>query len=298
MIIVTLGTPLGAVVHPIMLNKLFSNPDLTFGTAMRISAGFVTTLLFLACLVMRKRNPPPDNPPSVVKVFGKAVRDKAFVCMCVSLLLFCMALYYPLFYLQLDSVKHGVSEGIAFYFVAIMNVGSFISGLLPTLFVESVGVVNMMVFSAASTTVIIFSMVALKDLASALVITILFGLCVGIFYSLQAPLTVVLTEDDAEIGEIGDLVDFLWYAHTPSPTVALKLTNGSRLGIGALIGPPIHGALLSNDYIWWRPAVFSGICGALSAVGFALIHKLQVKYSGRHEPDMEDRAPSPVGEKP
>ncbi|RXW18998.1 hypothetical protein EST38_g6858 [Candolleomyces aberdarensis] len=298
MIIVTAGTPLGAVVHPIMLNKLFSNPDLTFGTAMRISAGFVTALLLLACLVMRKRNPPPENPPSVVKVFGKAVRDKAFVCMCASLMLFCMAFYYPLFYLQLDSVKHGVSEGIAFYFVAIMNVGSFISGLLPTLFVESVGVVNMVVFSAVSTTAIIFSMVASKDLASALVITVLFGLCVGIFYGLQAPLAVVLTEDDAEIGKIGDLVGILWYAHTLSPMVAPKLTNGSRLGIGALIGPPIHGALLSNDYIWWRPAVFSGICGVLSVVGFALIHKLQVKYPGRHESDIGEGVASPIGEKP
>ncbi|KAJ2936647.1 hypothetical protein H1R20_g460, partial [Candolleomyces eurysporus] len=263
MVIVTAGTPLGAVIHPIMLNKLFSNPDLTFGTATRISAGFVTALLLLACLVMRKRNAPPQNPPSVVKVFGKAL--------------------------------------------AIMSVGSFISGLLATLFVKSVGVVNMVMFSAVSTTAMIFSMVALKDLASALVITVLFGLCVGIFNNLQAPLAVVLTEDAAEIGwavlvpyksETGDLVDFLWYAHTSSATVVSELTNGSRLGIGALIGPPIHGALLSNDYIWWRPAVFSGICGALSAVGFALMHKLRVKYPGRHESDTKDRVLSPVGEKP
>lgn len=116
-----------------------------------------------------------------------------------------MGFYYPLFNIQLDSVKHGVSEGLAFYFVsssfpvlfksnsakpcrfqlAIMNVGSFIGGLLPTLFVKSVGVVNMVIFSAASTTAIIFSMVALKDTASALVITVLFGLCVGICESFR-----------------------------------------------------------------------------------------------------------------
>lgn len=84
MIIVTAGTPFGAIIHPIMLKKLLSNPNLTFGTAMRISAGFVTVLLAIACCCMRKRNPPPENPPSVVKVFVKAVRDKAFGCMCVS----------------------------------------------------------------------------------------------------------------------------------------------------------------------------------------------------------------------
>lgn len=36
---------------------------------------------------------------------------------CDRLLLFCIAFYYPLFYVQLDSVKHGVNEGLAFYFV-------------------------------------------------------------------------------------------------------------------------------------------------------------------------------------
>jgi MFS family permease len=84
MIFVTAGTPLGAVIHPIMLNKLFSNPNLSFGTAMRISAGFVTLLLVIGCCCMRQRNPPPENLPSVVKVFAKAVRDKAFGCMCIS----------------------------------------------------------------------------------------------------------------------------------------------------------------------------------------------------------------------
>jgi hypothetical protein len=80
-------------------------------------------------------------------------------------------------------------------------------------------------------------------------------------YGLQAPLAVVLTEDDVEIGwaissaiqgvslmiafalqtlksEIGDLIDFLWYARSISPNLVIipKLTNGSRIGIGALIG--------------------------------------------------------------
>jgi hypothetical protein len=25
-------------------------------------------------------------------------------------------------------------------------------------------------------------------------------------------------------------------------------------------GPPINGALLTSDYVWWRPALFSGVC--------------------------------------
>ena len=28
---------------------------------------------------------------------------------------------------------------------------------------------------------------------------------------------------------------------------------------GALVGPPVHGALLTEEYIWWRAALVSGV---------------------------------------
>ena len=31
------------------------------------------------------------------------------------------------------------------------------------------------------------------------------------------------------------------------------------------MGPPIHGALLTGDFIWWRPAVFSGVRRTVSS---------------------------------
>lgn len=39
------------------------------------------------------------------------------------------------------------------------------------------------------------------------------------------------------------------------------------------------------------------VCGALSAVGFALIHKLHVKNAGAHESDL-DGGTSPIDEQP
>ena len=30
-------------------------------------------------------------------------------------------------------------------------------------------------------------------------------------------------------------------------------------GLAGLIGPPINGALLTSEYKWWRPIVFSGV---------------------------------------
>jgi hypothetical protein len=28
-------------------------------------------------------------------------------------------------------------------------------------------------------------------------------------------------------------------------------------------GPPIHGALLTGNFIWWRPALESGVCAPI-----------------------------------
>lgn len=36
----------------------------------------------------------------------------------------------------------------------------------------------------------------------------------------------------------------------------------------AFMGPPISGALLTGDYIWWRGAVFNGIMGAIGCFCF------------------------------
>ena len=52
------GIPLGALVHPILLNNLLPSPAasadrrLSFSAVTRISAGFITVLLVLGCLLV------------------------------------------------------------------------------------------------------------------------------------------------------------------------------------------------------------------------------------------------------
>lgn len=55
--IVSAGSALGAVLHPIMLNKLF-NGHVGFHNGVRISAALNTFLLIVAILIMRTRLPP------------------------------------------------------------------------------------------------------------------------------------------------------------------------------------------------------------------------------------------------
>lgn len=64
MSIVISGISLGSVVHTIMLNKLI-NGAVGFAMGTRINAGFITTLLFVSCILVRPRYGRDHRPDAV-----------------------------------------------------------------------------------------------------------------------------------------------------------------------------------------------------------------------------------------
>ncbi|KAJ7093491.1 major facilitator superfamily domain-containing protein [Mycena epipterygia] len=246
MSIVASGSSLGAVIHPIMLNKTLRS-YLGFGNAVRASAGLVSGLLIIACLLMRPRLPPAATHPPFWKSLPRFARDRTYVLATIAMCAYSIGLYFPLFYLQLDAVKHGIHQPFAFYSLVIMNASSFVGRLSPGLFVRRFGVINIVTVVAGCGAVLILSMIALHSVASVVVMGVLYGYCIGIFVTLMAPLISVLTDD---LGELG-----------------LRMgVSFAIVGIGNLIGPPISGALLTKNFIWWRPALFSGV---MAFVGFS-----------------------------
>ncbi|KAJ6520971.1 major facilitator superfamily domain-containing protein [Mycena vulgaris] len=221
MSIVASGSSLGAVVHPIMLNNTFHR--LGFANAVRASAGLVSGLLLIACKSLRR-----------------FARDNAYIFATVGLSIYTAGFYFPLFYLQLDAVTHGINQTLSFYSLVIMNASSFVGRLAPGFFARKLGVINMVVAASGCGAVLILSMIALKSIASVVVIGVFYGFSAGVFVTMMAPLLAVLTED---LGELG-----------------LRMgVSFAVVGIGGLIGPPINGALLTSHFVWWRPALFSGV---------------------------------------
>ncbi|KAJ7464862.1 major facilitator superfamily domain-containing protein [Mycena galericulata] len=248
MTIVAAGSSLGSVVHPIMLNNTFRS-GLGFGGAVRASAGLVSGLLLIACVLMRPRLPPLHSQPPFWKSLRRFGRDTPYILATLALTTFGTGFNFPIFYLQLDAVKHGLSTSFSFYSLVIMNAASFVARLSSGLFVTRLGVINMVAAASGCGAVLILCMIALKTVASFVVIGITYGYCAGIYISLMAPLLEVLTDDMGELGlRIG---------------VAFSV-----MGIGGLVGPPIDGALLTAHYAWWRPALFSGL---IAFVGFFFV---------------------------
>ncbi|KAJ6529658.1 major facilitator superfamily domain-containing protein [Mycena capillaripes] len=242
MTIASSGTSLGALVHPIMLNNTFRS--LGFANAVRASAGLVSGLLLIACLLMHPRLPPPTTHTPFWKSLRRFAHDIPYVLSIIAMTTYTAGFYFVVFYLQLDAVKHGIPQTLAFYSLVILNASGFVGRLSSGLLGHQLGIFNMITAAAAVSSILILCVIALKSIASVVVIALIFGYSSSIFIALSAPLVAALTDD---IGELGQSI--------PSPTFSL--------------GPPIHGALLTAQFKWWRPALFSG-CMTFISFGLSI----------------------------
>ncbi|KAF8957730.1 MFS general substrate transporter [Flammula alnicola] len=265
MTLVASGSSLGAVVHPIMLNNTLDK--LGFPTATRANAGLISGLLLISCLSMRTRLPPPAMTPSLKKALIKFSKDKAYLFCTSGFLFFIMGLYFPLFYIQLDSIKHNLSPSFSFYSLVILNGSSFFGRIAAGFLAGIAGVGNLVIASTLCCSILIFAMIAISNVASVVTIAIIYGFWAGVYVALMAPMVANLADDISEIG--------------------LRMGIGFTLaGVGGLIGTPIEGALLTSQYHWWRAGVFSGImaltgCACYSGMVFFLHQKLRRKEEAK-----------------
>jgi len=88
MSLVTSGTSLGAVIHPIMLNHLF-NGHVGFSRGVLVSAGFVSTLLLVAHLSIRTIVLPAPSA-NYRAAARKCSRDVMFILMTLAYVVFGM----------------------------------------------------------------------------------------------------------------------------------------------------------------------------------------------------------------
>ncbi|KAJ6468940.1 MFS general substrate transporter [Mycena sanguinolenta] len=262
MAIVASGSSFGAVINPILLNNLLEN-GVPFGTAVRASAGMISGLLLIACLLTRPRLPPTGNPLEFWSSVRRFTHDVPYIFATLGLAMYCVAFYFPLFFLQLDAVTHGIDRTFSFYALVILNASAFVGRVTPGFFAHSLGIANMVAGSAGCGSVLILGMIGLSNVANTVVLAILYGFSSGVFITMLAPLVAVLTDDMTELG----LRMGLFFAIE---------------GLGTLVGPPINGALHGRDFVWWRPALFSGLMG-LAGFAFFLATIVVVRRKERNK---------------
>ncbi|KAG1767654.1 major facilitator superfamily domain-containing protein [Suillus occidentalis] len=233
------GSSLGATIHPIMLNNLLNGP-VGFSNGVRASAGLISALLLIACLCMRTRIDPPTTPVNYIAAARKCIRDVPFILMIAGGFLFQIGFYYPMFFFQLDSIKHGISVTFSFYSLVILNASN--STIVSTV---SCGILNL-------------GLIGLSNLASATVLGVIYGYFAGIYIGIWVPLMADLTPDLSQLGARMGICFCL-------------------SGFGSLIGTPISGALLTSNYIWWIPALFSGVIALAGSMMYTIMRLMLSK---------------------
>ncbi|KAG1884446.1 major facilitator superfamily domain-containing protein [Suillus subluteus] len=260
MALVITGPSIGAILQPIMLNNLIN--ELGFANGVRVSAGMISGLLLIAYFLMHTRLPPQPKAISYTRVLQNSWRDRPYVCACLGMATFEVGLFFVLFYLQLDSRLHGLSEGFTFYSLTIFHTGSLMGRLTAGVVSAYVDIPNTVVGCSVISSAIVFSMIGLRSVTSAALIGISYGYFSG--GSLIAPLISYLTPEDLDIGV----------------RIGISFTMS---GIGSLFGAPICGAVLTSYYIWWRPAVLAGsiaTCGTILLISMQFILKFRQKTAG------------------
>ncbi|OAX33371.1 MFS general substrate transporter [Rhizopogon vinicolor AM-OR11-026] len=257
MSIVASGVPFGAVIHPIMLNHLL-NGHVGFSRGVLASAGFVSILLLISCLSMRTKAPPVPSGANYRTVARKCSRDVLFMLMTVASTLLQLGFYFPGFYLQLDSVKHGIDVNFSFYSLVIMNAASFVGRCTAGIIVLYTGVLNLTIISAVVCSGLIISMIALSDIASVIGIGVIYGYFSGIYIALFLPLATLMTPDLSELGA----------------RIGIFLTFCSFSG---LLSGPISGALLSSQYRWLIPTLFSGFMALVGSLFYVVMRLIMYR---------------------
>ncbi|KAF9043306.1 major facilitator superfamily domain-containing protein [Panaeolus papilionaceus] len=238
--IISSGSALGAVLHLIMLNRFFSNPNIGFHNGVRISAGLNLTLPLIALALMRTRLPPKTTSVSAsqIKRWLNPKKDPAYFVFLVSAVPCFLGLFFSVFYIQLDAILHGVSEDFAFYSLSILNAASLVGRIIPALLAPRLGVFNLGVFCTTATGFVILCMLAIRDMVGTALFAIFFGFTSGAAIALT-PAVIALAKDANEIGQ-RMCIYFGWG------------------GIFGLFTTPISGALITREYHWSSPTIFAG----------------------------------------
>ncbi|EAW09015.1 putative monocarboxylate permease [Aspergillus clavatus NRRL 1] len=235
------GTHAGGIIYPIIFSTL--QPKLGFPWATRV-LGFVTLgelIIALAIILPSTKSKAPHNVRSMLD--PTAFRDPAFMAFCAALFLMWIAYWVPFFLLPtFAQFKANASSNLAFYTLVICNASTIPGRFLAVPLSNRCGPALTMGGFALASSVLLFSWIGVKSVASTIVWAVLIALFMG-------PLAVLYPIIVPHLSPEKDLV-------------------GTRIGIssaaaalGTLVGFPVTSAL--NDIetgVFWKSQCLTGCC--------------------------------------
>lgn len=222
-------------------------PIIGFGWTIRaISLLVLITLgVSVACI-----HTPKASPQRRAWIDRSAFRDPKYLIFVGACCLVFLGIYTPFVYIQDYTLDNSIaSPQVATYLLSLMNGSSIFGRIIPNLFAQQVGGMNMLVFAVLIQSIAAYFLMTVRNTAGLVMVVIFYGFSSGSFFSLQPTTFGRLTANRAYIG------------------TRLGMAY-SVMSIALLLGSPIGGAFVrsvgySSAWIW------SGTCLALGSIMIA-----------------------------
>lgn len=260
------GASFGGVAWPIILNTLMGR--LGFANAVRVTGGMVAALLITANAIMKTKYSDERKEVNICWMKLKTIlQDSAYLLSVASAFSINLGLFFPYFYLQLFSIDQGISSGLAFYSITLLNAGSVLGRIFPNFFADRCGTYNILLPCLFISSALAFSMFAITNFTGMAVFGVLYGFWSGSYVSLIPSL---LAQLSLHAGEHGTRMGIAF----------------SIVGISLLVGTPLEGGLLRGEsgtnYTWYRSIIFCGAAVLIGAVGMTASRHLFIQQNRGH----------------
>ncbi|THU94695.1 MFS general substrate transporter [Dendrothele bispora CBS 962.96] len=233
--IVTAGSGVGGALYPVMFRRLEST--IGFPWTMRVVAFYQTVFLLFGCVVLRPRVRKAQNMPRLLDFRG-VLRSPSYISYVFATFLAFMALFTPLTFMTVKAENIGISSDLSFYLVAIVNATTVPGRLIFGFLARRYGALNLTFAATSSSVAFILAWAFVVDAPTYITMSICYGVLSGAFLGIfLVPVT-----------QMGDV-------HDTGRRTGIQMTV---LSIGALIGPPISGAIQDQDNGFDMVGIYAG----------------------------------------
>jgi len=257
--VVATGSSIGGTLFPIVVHNLI--PRVGFPWTMRIFGFIVFLLVGVGNLILRRRLPPVNVSGGLFNL--KAFKYLPFTVFVLAGFICFLGLYTVLTYIDSSAVFYGVSSNLAFYLVAIANASSSIGRVVCGFLSDRTGPLNSMIPMTAIAGILTLAWPYARTSTSLIVVAVLYGVASGAFVALLSLPVVAM----GEIGDIGRRQGMLF----------------SLLAVGAILGPPISGAINTATHGYTAVGFYAGSM-VLAGVAILIVCRTMITghlYLGR-----------------
>lgn len=235
--IASTGSTIGGIIFPVMLTRLLNHTSLGFGWTQRCVAFLAATLALVACVTVRPGIPPRQG----AWLLPRAFLNPAYTLQVAGLFVISWGLWTPFFYLSTYGLRHGMDPSLATYLVAIINAGSFFGRMGGGAAAVKLGQFNLVSFASFASGVLVLCWLRITSMAGLVVLAVLYGATSGMIIALMIATLGIVAPNPNQIGTY------------------IGMGSGI-IGLAALTGTPITGALISRYNGYDHAIIFSGVC--------------------------------------